>query len=50
MNREKTAFITPDGLFEFKVMPFGLCSAPAMLQRVIDTVLAGLKWQICLIN
>lgn len=28
-DREKTAFVTPDGLYEFKVLPFGLCSAPA---------------------
>ncbi|KAM7303194.1 retrovirus-related Pol polyprotein from transposon 17.6 [Ixodes scapularis] len=44
-DREKTAFVTPDGLYEFKVMPFKLCTAPADFQRVMDTVLAGLKWQ-----
>lgn len=48
-DREKTAFVTPDGLFEFKVLPFGLCSAPATFQRMMDTVLAGLKWQSCLV-
>ena len=44
-----TAFITHKGLFEFKVMPYGLTNAPATFQRLLDIVLAGLKWQCCLV-
>ena len=48
-DREKTAFTTPDGLFEFTRMPFGLCNAPATFQRLMDLVLAGLQWNNCLV-
>ena len=48
-NQKKTAFCTPDGLFEFKVMPFVLCNAPATFQHLMDMVLAGLQWTNCLV-
>lgn len=33
-DREKPAFITKYGLFEYTKMPFGLCSAPSTFQRL----------------
>lgn len=46
VDRPWTAIVTPDGLYEFIVMPLGLCSAPATFERMMDSVLRGLKWHI----
>ncbi|CAF1301583.1 unnamed protein product [Adineta ricciae] len=48
-SKPLTAFVTHRGLFECTVMPFGLTNAPATFQRLMDIVLAGLKWQCCLV-
>ena len=44
-DREKSTFITRFGTYEFTVMPFGLCNAPATFQRLMDTVLRDILWQ-----
>lgn len=46
--RPKTAFRTPEGLYQWTVMPFGLTNAPSVFQNAMHSVLDGLINKICL--
>ena len=41
--KEISAFVTPDGLYRYKVMPFGMKNSPATFQRLINTIIAGIE-------
>ena len=47
-SAEKTAFVTRKGQYQFNVLSFGLSNAPAIFQRLMNLVLAGLTWEVCL--
>jgi transposase InsO family protein len=42
-DQEKTGFLTHQSLYHFKVLPFGLKSAPFSFQRAMEKVFAGLQ-------
>ena len=49
VSRDKTTFVTREGTFRFRVMPFGLTGAPATFQRFMDVVMSGLNLGVCLV-
>ena len=48
-DREKAAFATPDGLYQFRKVGFGLTNAPACFMRAMHLILRGLCWSDCLV-
>lgn len=48
-DREKTAFNTGRGLYQWRSMPMGLSNSPATYQRMMELVLRGLPWNICMV-
>ena len=45
----KTTFVCHRGSYRFRKMPFELCNAPGTFHRIMDTVLNGLNFEICLV-
>ena len=41
-SRQYTAFATPKGLYQYKVLPFGLTNSPAVFNRAMRQVLHGI--------
>ena len=40
--KEVSAFVTPHGLYQYKVTPFGMKNSPATFQRLINRVISDL--------
>ncbi|CAF3711733.1 unnamed protein product [Rotaria socialis] len=47
-ERNKTAFITHDGLWHFNRLPQGLKNSPSVFQRLMNKTLGSLRWDVCL--
>ena len=48
-DKPKTAFTCRSGLWEYNMMPFGLCGAPSTFERCMELVMRGLQWKTLLI-
>ena len=40
--KEVSAFVTPDSLFQYKIMPFRMKNSPATFQRIVNKVISVL--------
>jgi hypothetical protein len=47
-DKGKTAFVTHRGKYEFNYLPCGIQSGPSYMCRVMNAVLEGFAWDICM--
>ncbi|KAE8197072.1 hypothetical protein A4X06_0g3669 [Tilletia controversa] len=48
-DRWKTAFTCHRGLYQYRTVPFGLRNAPAVFQRLMDSLLGDLRWKVAVV-
>ena len=48
-DKEKLAFVTERGKYEYNYLPFGVNCGPSYMQRLMECALDGLSWEICII-
>lgn len=48
-SKHKAAFITQEGIYNWKRMPFGLMNAPISFQTVMTHILRGINFKFCLV-
>ena len=48
-SKAKTAFCTRRGLYEWNVLPFGVCAGPGTFMQLMENVLADMRYTSCLV-
>jgi len=48
-DRDKIAFVTRKGQWRFKVLSFGLAHAPSQFALIMELVMSGLTYDVCLV-
>ena len=50
MSKKYCTINTHSGLYQFNHLPFGIASAPAQFQKIMDTILQGIPGAMCYID